>query len=148
MKKLMRVVFVLGVIGGIAWVLYRFAPEMMEQCQGMMKDGKTLGDEIAELSAELEGAPGSVASPERHLPGLARRRRNHYPVEGDLLDATKRSGRRVGVEGPFVEEDRHRLAGEVRGEPATGVRVRLGRGGRCRRNPRSPESSPGCQPLP
>ena len=52
MKKLTRVAFVLGVLGGIAWVLYRFAPEMMEQCQGMMKDRETLGDEITEAIEE------------------------------------------------------------------------------------------------
>ena len=43
-------------------------------------------DEGAHGSAQFQGAAGAVAVPERHLAGLAGRRRDHHAVEGDLCD--------------------------------------------------------------
>ncbi len=52
MKTFTRIVFALGVLGGIAWLFYRFGPEMMERCQGMMKERETFGDEVTEAIEE------------------------------------------------------------------------------------------------
>jgi hypothetical protein len=57
MKVLMRVVVAFGVLGGIAWVLYRFGPEMMEQCREMMGEDDRFGDEVTEtIEEELAAA--------------------------------------------------------------------------------------------
>ncbi len=49
-----------------------------------------LPDERADGPPELQGSAGAVAPPERHLGRLARRRRDHDPLVGDLLDAPAR----------------------------------------------------------
>ena len=55
--------------------------------------------ERTERSPELQRAPRPVAVPERHLPRLARRRRDRDPLEGDVLDA------------PRARPEQERLAG-------------------------------------
>ena len=45
-----------------------------------------LAQELAQRPAQLAGTAESVAVPERHLPGLARRGRDDDAVAGDLLD--------------------------------------------------------------
>ena len=58
MKTAIRIVVALGVLGGIAWLLFRFGPEMMNRCQSMMNDqvepsSETAPDQVAEQSDEL-----------------------------------------------------------------------------------------------
>ncbi len=44
-------------------------------------------DELADVSAEFEGAPGRVRLPERHLAGLPGRRRDQHAIVRNLFDA-------------------------------------------------------------
>ena len=58
MKTAIRIVVALGVLGGIAWLLFRFGPEMMNRCQSMMNEqgepsSETVPDQVAEQSDEL-----------------------------------------------------------------------------------------------
>ena len=55
--------------------------------------------QLADRAAELERAAGAIAVPERHLPGLARRRRHEDAVVRDLLDAPA-TRRRAGTSRP------------------------------------------------
>jgi hypothetical protein len=53
MKTAVRLVITLGVLGGIAWLLYRFGPKMVDRCQSMMEEpGETFGDEVADAIEE------------------------------------------------------------------------------------------------
>lgn len=53
MRKATRIVVALGVLGGVAWLLYRFGPEMMSRCQEKMQEqGEVFGDEVADAIEE------------------------------------------------------------------------------------------------
>ena len=59
-----------------------------------------LAHEGAEGPAELQRPARPVAVPERHLPRLARRRRDHDALEGDVLDAPRGRPEQEGLARP------------------------------------------------
>ena len=69
--------------------------------RGMSRE---FADQLANAAAKFEGAAGIVSMPERHLARLARRRRNQYPVVGDLVDAPGRRAQDKGVAGAAFED--------------------------------------------
>lgn len=51
--KVVRIVFALGVLGGVTWLLYRFGPEMIDRCRSMTEEpGETLAEEMADAIDE------------------------------------------------------------------------------------------------
>ena len=63
-----------------------------------------LAGELADGLAELDRPARALAPPERHLAGLARRRRDQHAVVGDLLDAPARGAEQEGLAGPRLED--------------------------------------------
>ncbi len=54
------------------------------------RQAQQIAHQPADREPELERPPGAIAFPERHLAGLARRRRDEHAVVGDLLDPPRR----------------------------------------------------------
>jgi hypothetical protein len=53
MRTVIRIVFAVGVLGGVTWLLYRFGPEMMSRCRNMREEpGETFGDAVADAIEE------------------------------------------------------------------------------------------------
>ena len=67
---------------------------------GCWSRSRIVAGELADGPAQLERAAGTVAVPERHLAGHARRRRDDDPLEGDLLDAPRRRPEQERLAGP------------------------------------------------
>ena len=84
-----------------------------------------LADERAERPAQLERAARAVAVPERHLPRLARRRRDGDLLERDVLDPPRRRAEHERLAGPalvdhlLVELADPRAVGEEHAEQPT-----------------------------
>ena len=99
--------------------------------------------ELAERPAELERAARAVAVPERHLPGLAGRRRDDHPFVGDVLDPPggraeqERLARPALVDHLLVElADPGAVGQEHAEQPAVGDGAAVGDGQALRAGPR------------
>ena len=106
---------------------------------GRRRHGDERAHELADRAAELERPAGRVGLPERHLAGLAGRRRDEHPVVGDLLDAPARGAEQERLADAALEHHlfveladaraRTALAGEEDAvEAAVGNRAAVGDG--------------------
>ena len=97
-----------------------------------------LARERADRAAELQRAAGPVALPERHLAGLAGRRRDDHAVARDVLDPPARRAEQEDLAGPRLEHhllvelaDAHAVGQEHAEQAAVGDRAAVRDGDAC-----------------
>ena len=66
--------------------------------------GVELAGQASDRAPQLDGAPGTIAVPERHLARFSRRGTHQDPIEPDLLDAPRRRAEKKDVAGVRLED--------------------------------------------